>query len=80
MERDGDEQGHSSSSSTSSEDDHIEIETHRGAEQNTSAPIDLSVSPTEPAGNDNGTNLPLPAARPSFKEALVSSQGQSSQD
>jgi hypothetical protein len=77
---DGAEQGHSSSSSTSSEDEHIGTKTQQSAEQNKSAPIDLSVSPTEPAGSNKGTSFPLPATRPSFKEALVSSQDQSSQD
>jgi hypothetical protein len=78
--RNGDEQWYSSSSSTSSEDERIGAGTQQGAEQNTSVPIDLSVSPTEPTGNDKGTDLPLPVAKPSFKEALVSSQGQPSQD
>jgi hypothetical protein len=78
LERNGDEQGRSSSSSTSSEDERIGAGTQRGAEQDTSVPIDLSVSPTEPTGNDKGTDLPLPAAKPSFKEALVSSQDQPS--
>jgi hypothetical protein len=42
--------------------------------------IDLSVSPTEPAKANKGTEAPLPATRPSFKEVLDSSKGQLYQD
>jgi hypothetical protein len=70
----------SSSSSTSSEDEREEAGAQQGTEQETVVPIDLSVSPTEPAGSDKGTELPLPAVQPSFKDVLVSSQGQPSPD
>ncbi len=79
LERNGDEQGHSSSS-TSSEDERTGAGTQQGTEPDASVPIDLSVSPTELTGNDKGTDLPLPAAKSSFKEALVSLQDQPSLD
>jgi len=68
------------SSSTSSGGERAEAGTQQGAELGTGVHVDLSVSPTEPTGNDKGTNLPLPAAQPSFKDALVSSQDQPSPD
>jgi hypothetical protein len=81
-DEDGDDakQGRSSSSSSSSEDEHEGTESQQSADQNKKSQIDFSTSPTEPAETNKGRSAPLPAARPSFREVLVSSQEKSSQD
>jgi hypothetical protein len=77
-DEDDDEQERSSSSS--SEDERGGAESQQSADQNMEASIDLGISPTEPAEANQRTGTLLPATRPSFSEALDSSQGHLSRD
>ncbi len=73
-EDENDDAQEQSFSSFSSEDEHGGTYSRLGADQIMEASIDLSISPTEPAEANEGTTAPLIATRPSFSEALDSSQ------